>query len=78
MTGSSISWRGIAIEPHRRCSGPTARWGETWTLLGTKLIQSGLYRAVVLIPAAVGGSSVHRWADGGDLNATMVAEIRAA
>ena len=52
--------------------------GETWTLLGNKLIQSGLYRAVVLIPAAVGGSSVDRWADGGDLNAMMKEVIRAA
>ena len=52
--------------------------GETWTLLGTKLVQSGLYRTVILIPVAVGGSSVHRWAAGGDLNATMVAVIQAA
>jgi hypothetical protein len=58
--------------------GADGRWGETWTLLGTKLVQSGLYRTVVLIPVAVGGSSVHRWAAGGDLNAAMVAEIRTA
>ena len=49
--------------------------GETWTLLGNKLVQSGLYRTVILIPAAVGGSSVRRWAKGGDLNAMLVAVI---
>jgi len=58
--------------------GADGELGETWTLLGTKFIQSGLYRTVILIPAAVGGSSIHRWADGGDLNAMMVAVIRAA
>jgi Carbohydrate esterase, sialic acid-specific acetylesterase len=58
--------------------GADGQLGETWTLLGTKLIQSGLYRTVILIPAAVGGSSVHRWADGGDLNAMMVAAINGA
>ena len=47
-------------------------------MLGTKLIQSGLYRTVILISVAVGGSSVHRWAAGGDLNTTMVAVIQAA
>jgi hypothetical protein len=58
--------------------GADGRLGETWTLLGTKLVQSGLYRTVILIPVAVGGSSVDRWAAGGDLNATMVAVIQAA
>jgi Carbohydrate esterase, sialic acid-specific acetylesterase len=58
--------------------GADGELGETWTLLGTKLIQSGLYRTVILIPAAVGGSAIHRWADGGDLNKMMVAVIQAA
>jgi len=58
--------------------GADGRLGETWTLLGTKLVQSGLYRTVIMIPVAVGGSSVRRWAAGGDLNATMVAAIQAA
>jgi hypothetical protein len=58
--------------------GADGELGEPWTLLGTKLIQSGLYRTVILIPAAVGGSAIHRWADGGDLNKMMVAVIQAA
>jgi hypothetical protein len=48
--------------------------GEDWTLLGMKLIRSGLYNTVILIPAAVGGSTMHRWATGGDLNA-MLSEV---
>ena len=58
--------------------GADGEKGETWTLLGGKLIQSGLYRNVILIPASVGGSSVRRWAKGGDLNKMMVAAIRSA
>ncbi|MBV8895481.1 MAG: hypothetical protein JO051_03140, partial [Acidobacteriaceae bacterium] len=57
--------------------GADGQEGETWTLLGNKLVQSGLYRTVILIPAAVGGSSVRRWAEGGDLNAMLVGVIRA-
>jgi hypothetical protein len=58
--------------------GADGELGETWTLLGVKLIQSGLYRTVILIPAAVGGSAIHRWAGGGDLNKMMGAAIQAA
>ena len=50
--------------------------GESWTLLGTKLVQSGLYNSIILIPAAVGGSSVRRWATGGDLNRMLTEVIR--
>jgi hypothetical protein len=58
--------------------GADGRMGETWTLLGTKLVRIGLYRTVILIPVAVGGSAVHRWAAGGDLNATMLTALQAA
>ncbi|WP_424032651.1 sialate O-acetylesterase [Methylocella sp.] len=58
--------------------GADGQMGETWTLLGNKLIQSGLYRTVILIPAAVGGSAIHRWAAGDDLNEMMKEVIRAA
>jgi hypothetical protein len=51
--------------------------GESWTLLGTKLVRLGLYNRVILIPAAVGGSSMHRWAPGGDLNTMLMDVIRA-
>jgi hypothetical protein len=57
--------------------GADGQRGEPWTLLGNKLVQSGLYHTVILIPAAVGGSSVRRWAAGGDLNAMLMAVISA-
>jgi hypothetical protein len=58
--------------------GADGRDGETWTLLGIKLVQSGLYSKVILIPAAVGSSPIHRWATGGDLNQMLLGVIRAA
>ena len=45
-------------------------------MLGNKLVQSGLYRTVILIPAALGGSSVRLWAEGGDPNAMLVVVVR--
>lgn len=51
--------------------GATGRKGESWTLLGQKLISSGFADRVILMPAAVGGSTVGRWAAGGDLNSIL-------
>jgi hypothetical protein len=39
---------------------------------------SPLYHTVILIPVAVGGTAVRRWADGGDLHATLLAAIHEA
>lgn len=57
--------------------GADDKKGESWTLLGMKLVRSGLYNRVIVIPAAVGGSSIRRWATGGDLNTMLMDEIRA-
>ncbi len=56
--------------------GADGQMGESWTLLGIKLVQSGIYKNVILVPAAVGGSSVRRWAAGGDLNAMLTQVVR--
>ena len=55
--------------------GSSGNEGESWTLLGDKLIASGRYQQVVLIPAAVGASEVARWAPGGDINALLSNEL---
>ena len=57
--------------------GADGQKGESWTLLGIKLVRAHVYSRVILIPAAVGGSPVSRWAEGGDLNAMLVEIIRA-
>jgi hypothetical protein len=48
--------------------------GETWTLLGNKLIEQGRFNRVILVPAGIGGTSVSEWASGGRLN-PMLANV---
>jgi hypothetical protein len=58
--------------------GADGKLGETWTLLGNKLLAAGLFETVVLIPVAAGSSPIARWEAGGDLNGALAAAIRAA
>lgn len=44
--------------------GTEGKGGSVWTRLGDKLIDSGLYNKVILIPIAAGGSSIERWGSG--------------
>jgi hypothetical protein len=48
--------------------GATGEDGEFLTLLGDKLVESGAYKTVVLVPASVGATPIARWRKGGDLN----------
>ena len=52
--------------------GTSGASGESWTLLGNKLLAAGVFRNVVLIPAGINGSPVIRWQKGGDLNAMLM------
>jgi hypothetical protein len=45
--------------------------GESWTLLGNKLISSGIAERVILIPSAIGSTTISRWKKGGDLNGML-------
>ena len=42
--------------------GATGRGGSVWSRLGDALIESGRYDEVLLVPVAVGGTSVRDWA----------------
>lgn len=55
--------------------GATGEGGESWTLLGNKLIASGVADQVVLIPAAIGGTAISRWQAGGDLNGMLLSVV---
>ncbi len=52
--------------------GADGRWGEYWTELANRLVQSGRYKRVVLVSSAVGGSQIVRWQMGGDLNLMLM------
>jgi len=44
--------------------GASGEWGEMWTLLGNRLVASGAFDRVVIVPAAIGGSAIETWAHG--------------
>jgi hypothetical protein len=48
--------------------GATGESGEFLTPMADKLVADGVYKKVVLVPAAVGGTVISRWQAGGDLN----------
>lgn len=48
--------------------GTTGNGGSPWTRLADKLIASGHYDQVLIVPIAVGGTGIARWAKGGDLH----------
>jgi hypothetical protein len=52
--------------------GTTSVEGESWTLLGNKLIERSAFDTVILVPAAIGGSSIVRWQQGADLNTMLL------
>jgi hypothetical protein len=58
--------------------GADGHYGESWTLLGTKLVNAGMYTKVVLVVAALGSTSVGQWAPGGNLNSMLLGVIRDA
>lgn len=58
--------------------GSTETGGEGWTMLGEMLVASGRYERVVLIPAAIGATTVRRWSKGGDLNSMLLNVVEQA
>lgn len=69
-----------AADPLLGCfTGPAAVGGNVFLRVADKLITSGVFSRVILVPVGVGGSTISRWAAGGDLNSrTTVASIRVA
>ncbi|MCB1802632.1 MAG: hypothetical protein KDH19_20005 [Geminicoccaceae bacterium] len=59
--------------------GATGYGGSIFGRLADRLIESGAYRSVVLVPVGVNASLIERWAPGGDLNPrlhTAIAGLR--
>ena len=48
--------------------GSTGTWGEYWTETANLLVSSGHFERIVLVPAAISGTSIARWSAGADLN----------
>lgn len=58
--------------------GASGQWGELWTPLANRLIASGAYDRVVLVPAAIGGSSAEMWTRSGRLHPILAEAIAEA
>jgi hypothetical protein len=58
--------------------GAAGELGESWTLLGNKLVAGGLFQQVIILPAGISGAPIGRWAAGGDLNRMLVDVIKGA
>lgn len=56
--------------------GATGDGGEFLTMLADRLVDDGLYRTVVVISSGVGASPISRWAQHGDLNASLSVRLR--
>lgn len=68
-------WNGKCFKAQSPLLGTTGQQGESWTLLGNKLIQSGMAEQVILVPIGIGGTPVYRWQAGGDLNKMMLGAL---
>jgi hypothetical protein len=51
--------------------GATGEGGEFLTLLADRLVADGLYRNVVIVSSAMGGTAIAKWRRGGVLNTMM-------
>ena len=57
--------------------GTTGSAGESWTLLGSKLLKAGSFGKVILVPAGINGTPISRWQKGGDLNEMLMGVLDA-
>jgi hypothetical protein len=55
--------------------GTTGIEGELWTLLGGKLIATGAYDHVILVPSAMSGSKIVQWQDNAEFNLMLLSVL---
>jgi len=48
--------------------GATGRKGSVWTQLAERMLKQGLAEKIVLVPFAIGGTSITYWREGGKFN----------
>lgn len=70
-------WQGQYYAAADPLLGATGNGGSVWTLLAKQLIEQQVYEQVVLIPAAVGGTSVSQWQPGGQLHPMWLSRLQA-
>lgn len=68
-------WNGKCYKAQSPLLGTTGVNGESWTLLGNKLLKAGMADQVILVPLGIGGTPISRWQSGGDLNQMMLRSL---
>ena len=48
----------IASSPLLGSDGP---WGEYWTEVANRLVEAGVFKSIILVSSAIGGTSVKQW-----------------
>ena len=56
--------------------GASGEWGDPWTPLANRLVSSGAYDSVFIVPAAIGGSSAALWSRQGKLHRVLTEAVR--
>jgi hypothetical protein len=47
--------------------GASGQGGSVWLRFGRRVLESGLYQTVILVPVAIGGTRIAHWTPGGEL-----------
>lgn len=70
-------WNGQYYRAQDPLLGASGNSGSVWTLMANKLLAQQQYDQVILIPAAIGGTSVGQWQPGGELHQVLVDRLQA-
>ena len=72
-------WNGKCYQAFSPLLGISGTSGESLTLLGNKLVASGMADQVVFVAAAIKGTGISRWKAGGDMNdllGSVIADVK--
>ena len=72
-----VFYNGLCYPAEDPLLGSTGQGGSVWPAFADRVLASGTYDAVLLVPAAVGGSRMEAWAPGGVLSARIEQRVSA-
>lgn len=69
-------WQGHYYAAADPLLGATGSGGSVWTLMAKQLLEKHMFDQVILIPAAIGGTSVAQWQPGGELHPMLLTRLQ--
>lgn len=67
----AVLYNGSCFRAEDPLLGATGRGGSVWPTFADRVVASGAYEHVLLVPAAVGGSRMEAWSPGGVLSSRI-------